>query len=106
MEAEGSWSEFEENDDIFEGFLFGVSQLSVTLAVIHDVIICFKWSIATWACNWFVGKESLSIPASGDMIGYEFDYTCIYSIKTLDLKKEYAFQPEAYIKHSSCKESG
>jgi len=42
MEAEGSWSEFEENDDIFEGFLFGVSQLSVTLAVIHDVIICFK----------------------------------------------------------------
>ena len=44
------------------------------------MITCFEQNITIWACNQFIGKESLFIFASRNVIDYEFDNIYTYSI--------------------------
>jgi len=43
LETEGTLIEIKESDDIFEGLSFRVPGLSIMLAVVHDVVVCFRW---------------------------------------------------------------
>ena len=50
------------------------------LIIVYNMITCFEQNITIWACNWFIGKESLFIFASRNVIDYEFDNIYTYSI--------------------------